>query len=357
MLIFIESSICVLITGAIARPLFDKLKISREKLAYIADSTSAPKCVLIPLNAWGAFIIALLSAQGVDQGWKIMLLAIPFNFYAWIAILMVLGVILLQKDLGPMRQAEKRVQVEGKLLRDGAEPLVSSEVITVEKKAGIPARTVNMLLPLLVMVIMMPLGLIITGNGDFTQGAGSTSVLWAVFSALLVAAFSYRLQGIMTSNEIMDQFMKGISGLMPLALLMLMAFAIGDVCKILGTGKYVASLAKSWLIPQLVPAVLFVISCFIAFATGTSWGTFAIMIPIAVPTAQLLGLPLVPAVAAVLGGGVFGDHCSPISDTTIIASMASASDHIDHVRTQLPYALLAAGLALVLYLIVGLFYS
>jgi Na+/H+ antiporter NhaC len=357
MLIFIESSICVLITGAIARPLFDKLKISREKLAYIADSTSAPKCVLIPLNAWGAFIIALLSAQGVDQGWKIMLLAIPLNFYAWIAILIVLGVILLQKDLGPMRQAEKRVQVEGKLLRDGAEPLVSSEVITVEKKASIPARSVNMLLPILVMVIMMPLGLIITGNGDFTQGSGSTSVLWAVFSALLAAAFSYRLQGIMTSNEIMEQFMKGISGLMPLALLMLMAFAIGDVCKILGTGQYVASLAKSWLIPQLVPAVLFIISCFIAFATGTSWGTFAIMIPIAVPTAQVLGLPLVPAVAAVLGGGVFGDHCSPISDTTIIASMASATDHIDHVRTQLPYALLAAGLALVLYLIVGLFFS
>lgn len=357
MIIFIESSICVLITGAIARPLFDKLRISREKLAYIADSTSAPKCVLIPLNAWGAFIIALLSAQGVDEGWKIMLLAIPFNFYAWIAILIVLGVILLQKDLGPMQQAEKRVQLEGKLLREGAEPLVSSEVITVEKKVGIPARTINMLLPILIMVVMMPVGLIITGNGDFTRGSGSTSVLWAIFLALLVAGLSYRWQRIMTVKEIMDQFMKGISGLMPLALLMLMAFAIGDVCKILGTGKYVAGLAKSWLIPQLVPAVLFIISCFIAFATGTSWGTFAIMIPIAVPTAQLIGLPLVPAVAAVLGGGVFGDHCSPISDTTIIASMASATDHVDHVRTQLPYALLAAGLALGLYLIIGLLYT
>ncbi|MCI0514324.1 sodium:solute symporter [candidate division KSB1 bacterium] len=357
MIIFIESSICVLITGAIARPLFDKFKISREKLAYIADSTSAPKCVLIPLNAWGAFIIALLSAQGVEQGWKIMLLAIPLNFYAWIAILLVLGVVLLQKDLGPMRQAEKRVQVEGKLLRDGAEPLVSSEVITVEKKSGIPARTINMLLPILMMVVMMPLGLVITGNGDFTQGSGSTAVLWAVFSALLAAGVSYRLQGIMSITEIMEQFMKGISGLMPLALLMLMAFAIGDVCKILGTGQYVANLAKSWLIPQLVPAVLFIISCFIAFATGTSWGTFAMMIPIAVPTAQLIGLPLAPTVAAVLGGGVFGDHCSPISDTTIIASMAAATDHIDHVRTQLPYALLAAGLALGLYLIIGIFYN
>ncbi len=357
LVIFIESSISVLITGAIARPLFDKLKISREKLAYIADSTSAPKCVLIPLNAWGAFIIALLSTQGVEQGWKIMLLAIPFNFYAWLAILIVLGVILFQKDLGPMRQAEARVQREGKLLRDGAEPLVSSEVVTVEKKIGIPARTINMLLPILVMVVMMPVGLVITGNGDFTQGSGSTAVLWAIFSALLVAGFSYRLQKIMSVKEIMDQFMKGISGLMPLALLMLMAFAIGDVCKVLGTGQYVAGLAKSWLIPQLVPAVLFLISCFIAFATGTSWGTFAMMIPIAVPTAQLIGLPLVPAVAAVLGGGVFGDHCSPISDTTIIASMASATDHIDHVRTQLPYALLAAGLALGLYLIIGVIYN
>jgi Na+/H+ antiporter NhaC len=355
LIIFIESSICVLITGAIARPLFDRLKISREKLAYIADSTSAPKCVLIPLNAWGAFIIALLTAQGVSDPWKQMFYAIPLNFYAWMAILMVLYTILFQKDFGPMRRAEHRVQFENKILRDGAEPLVTSEVLTVEKKPGIPARMRNMLLPILVMVVMMPLGLIITGDGDLTRGSGSTSVFWSVIAALLVAGISYRWQKIMNLKELMDQFMKGISGLMPLALLMVLAFAIGNICKLLGTGVCVASLAETWLIPQFVPAVLFIFSCFIGFSTGTSWGTFAIMIPIAVPATQIMGLPLAPSVAAVLGGGVFGDHCSPISDTTIIASMAAATDHIDHVRTQLPYALFIAGLSILMYLFVGFF--
>lgn len=354
LIIFIESSICVLITGAIARPLFDRLKISREKLAYIADSTSAPKCVLVPLNAWGAFIIALLLAQGVTDPWKQMFLAIPLNFYAWLAIFIVLYTIIFQKDFGPMRQAEHRVRFENKILRDGAEPLVTSEVLTVEKKAGIPARARNMLLPILVMVGMMPLGLLITGEGDLTRGSGATSVFWSVIAALIVAGVAYRWQKIMNLKELMDQFMKGISGLMPLALLMMLAFAIGNICKLLGTGVFVANLAKTWMLPQFVPAVLFLFSCFISFSTGTSWGTFAIMIPIAVPTAQMLGLPLAPSIAAVLGGGVFGDHCSPISDTTIIASMAAATDHIDHVRTQLPYALFVAVISFLLYLVVGI---
>ena len=355
-LVFIESSICVLVTGAISRPLFDKFKISREKLAYIADSTSAPKCVLIPLNAWGAFIIALLTAQGVTNPWQVMFYAIPFNFYAWLAILLVLIIVFTGRDFGPMKAAEKRVREEGKILKDGSTPLVSEDVMAVQKKAGIPARAVNMLLPIGVMIVMMPLGLIITGDGDITAGSGSTAVFWSVISALIVAALSYRWQKIMGLKEIMEQLMKGLSGLIPLALLMMMAFAIGDVCKILGTGPFVAGLAKNWGIPQLMPAMIFLVSCFIAFSTGTSWGTFAIMIPIAVPTAVMLNLPMALTVAAVLGGGVFGDHCSPISDTTIIASMASGTDHIDHVRTQLPYAVTAAAVALIGYLIAGLIF-
>jgi Na+/H+ antiporter NhaC len=148
--------------------------------------------------------------------------------------------------------------------------------------------------------------------------------------------------------------MKGISGMMPLALLMLMAFAITAVCNELGTGRYVAEITRGWLSPGLVPFVIFLTSCFIAFATGTSWGTFGIMIAIAVPMAQSLGADVLLVIAAVLGGGVFGDHCSPISDTTIISSMASACDHIDHVRTQLPYAVVSGVIAACGYLILGL---
>jgi Na+/H+ antiporter NhaC len=353
LIIFIESSICVLISGAVSRPIFDKLKISREKLSYILDSTSAPKCVLIPLNAWGAFVIGLLAKQQVEQPVKFLLASIPFNFYAIFALLLVLIVILTEKDFGPMKKAEHRVSVENKLLRDGAEPLVSTDVVAMEAKKGIPPRAINMVLPVATMVITMPIVLLITGKGNLMEGSGSISVLWAVILGLVVGAIAYRAQRIMKTKEITDVFMKGVGGLIPVAALMMLAFSIGDTCDALGTGPFVAQAVKSTLNPGLIPSVVFIVSCFIAFSTGTSWGTFAIMIPIAVPMINIIGLHPGIMIAAVLGGGVFGDHCSPISDTTIISSMASATDHIDHVRTQLPYALMAGVLALFFFLIFG----
>lgn len=352
-IIFIEANICVLVSGAVTRPIFDKLKISREKLSYILDSTSAPKCILIPLNAWGAFVIGLLIIQGVENPVKVLISSMPFNFYAIFALLIVLIVVVTEKDFGPMKKAEHRVRVENKLLRDGAEPLISTEVVTMEAKEGIPPRALNMILPVVTMVIMMPVVLLITGKGNLMEGSGSASVLWAVIAGLVVGAVAYRVQGIMKVKEITDIFMKGVGGLIPLASLMILAFAIGDICDALGTGPFVAQAAKSTLNPGVIPAVVFLVSCFIAFSTGTSWGTFAIMIPIAVPMINIIGLHPGLIIAAVLGGGVFGDHCSPISDTTIISSMASATDHIDHVRTQLPYALTAAGFSLLLFIIFG----
>ncbi len=352
-IIFIESSICVLVSGAVARPIFDKLKISREKLAYILDSTSAPKCIIVPLNAWGAFVLGLLATQGIEEPMKLFISSIPFNFYAFIALAIVLVVVLTGKDIGPMKEAERRVREEGKLLRDGAEPLVSDEVVMMEEKPGVPLRAINMLLPVVTMVVMMPVVLFITGKGNLMDGSGSLSVLWAVICGLAVGAIAYRAQGIMTVKEITDVFMKGVGGLIPVASLMILAFAIGDTCDALGTGPFVARAAQAALNPGVIPAVIFLISSFIAFSTGTSWGTFAIMIPIAVPMIGLIGLHPGMALASVLGGGVFGDHCSPISDTTIISSMASATDHIDHVRTQIPYALIGGILAIILFLIFG----
>jgi tetracycline resistance efflux pump len=352
-IIFIEANICVLVSGAVTRPIFDKLKISREKLSYILDSTSAPKCILIPLNAWGAFVIGLLVIQGVENPVRVLISSMPFNFYAIFALLIVLIVVVTEKDFGPMKKAEHRVRAENKLLRDGAEPLISTEVVTMEAKEGIPPRALNMILPVVTMVVMMPVVLLITGKGNLMEGSGSASVLWAVIAGLVVGAVAYRAQGIMKVKEITDIFMKGVGGLIPLASLMILAFAIGDICDALGTGPFVAQAAKSTLNPGVIPTVIFLVSCFIAFSTGTSWGTFAIMIPIAVPMINIIGLHPGLIIAAVLGGGVFGDHCSPISDTTIISSMASATDHIDHVRTQLPYALTAAGFSLLLFIIFG----
>ncbi len=368
--IFVESSINALTVGTVFRPIFDRLKIPREKLAYIADSISAPTCILIPLNAWGAYIMGLIAAQGFANPFKILVHAFPFNFYPMLAMLMVVIIIITGKDFGPMKKAEERAKKEGKVIRDDATPLISSDVVSLPRKTGVQPKARNMVIPIIVMVSMMPIMLVLTGwNGveniqqypwykqiflAIGQGSGSASVLYSVLIAITTGIILYTTQRIFTFKETVDLIFKGISGLIPLALLMMLAFAIGTVCKELGTGVYVAEVTKSWLAPKFVPVVIFLVSCFIAFATGTSWGTFAIMIAIGVPMAQNLDANLYLTIAAALGGGVFGDHCSPISDTTIISSMASASDHIDHVKTQLPYAVAAGTVTALIYLVLGL---
>ena len=371
-LIFVESNISVLTVGTLYRPLFDKLKIPREKLAYIADSSSAPSSILIPFNGWGAYIMGLLVAQGFSDPFATMFRAAAFNFYPILALIFVLFIIFSKRDFGPMAKAERRAVEEGKLLADDAQPMIADELTDVEVVQGVEPKAYNMIVPILTMVLMMPVMLAYTGwataleqmpeAGFFRkvffaigQGSGSTSVLIAVITSTLLTMVFYRIQGIMRMKEMVDLTLKGISGMMPLALLMMMAFAIGAVCKQMETGLYVAEVTKDWLSPSFVPLIVFVVSCFIAFSTGTSWGTFAIMIAIAVPMAETMQANIYITIAAALGGGVFGDHCSPISDSTILSSMASASDHIDHVKTQLPYALVSGGIAALLYLLIGVF--
>jgi tetracycline resistance efflux pump len=353
MSIFVESSITCLVTGAVSRPIFDKLKISREKLAYICDSTSAPICIMIPLNAWGAYVLGLLSQVEVKNGISIFLASIPLNFYAIFAIALVVFIALTGIDYGPMKKAELRAIREGKVIADGAMPLVSEEVISIQPKDGVKPNALNMIIPILTMIFMMLVGLYITGNGNLTSGSGSTAVLWAVLTSIFVAGILYKFQKILTIRETIELTLKGMGGLIPLAVLMTFAFAIGSVCKELKTGEYVAQIASKFLTPSLLPSVVFLTSCVISLSTGTSWGTFAIMVPIAIPSAIIMNSNLPLVLASVLSGGVFGDHSSPISDTTIVSSMASACDHIDHVKTQLPYALTAASLALVFFIIFG----
>jgi len=366
-MLFIETSISALTVGTLYRPIFDKLKIPREKLAYIADSSSAPSAILIPFNAWGAFIMGLLLAQGIESPLATLGASLAYNFYPMLTILLVSVIIITKKDIGPMAKAEERTRETGKLLNDGARPMVSDEITACEMKEGIKPRAINMILPLITMILMMPVTLAYTGWGLVEEsssffdhfvislgfGSGSAAVLYSVLTAIIVAMILYRVQGIMKLKTMVEVTLKGISGLIPLALLMMLAFSISNVCNTLGTGVYVANFSKSWLSFEYLPVVIFLLSSFIAFSTGTSWGTFAIMMSIVIPMAQLheANVPLI--VAATIGGGVFGDHCSPISDTTIISSMASASDHIDHVRTQLPYALIIGGITAIIYLILG----
>ena len=351
--IFVESVIGVLVSGTITRPLFDKLKVSREKLAYVLDSTCAPKAILLPLNTWGAYVIGLLIAQDVENPVAVLIGSVPLNVYSILAVALALGVVLTDWNIGPMKTAETRVREEGKLLRDGAEPLVAADALTIAPKEGAPTRMLNMVIPVGAVIVALPALLFVTGDGNLMQGSGTVSAFWAVIIGLLTGGIAYRVQGILTLNEIVDMFMKGVGALIPVGVLLVLAFAIGDVCRDLGTGVYVAQVAEQGFPPVLIPATLFLLAGFIAFSTGTSFGTWAIMIPIAVPMALALDLNLTLLVAAVLGGGIFGDHCSPISDSTIVSTMAACTDHIDHVRTQIPYALIVAAATVVLYLVLG----
>jgi len=350
--LFIESNINVLVAGSVSRPLFDRFKVSREKLAYIIDSASAPTCIMIPLNAWGAYNLGILSGLGIDNPVRVFLSAVVLNFYAMAALGLAGMVAYFGWDIGPMKKAEERTR-GGEVLWPNAKPLMDESILSPSPNVKIPPRAMNMVVPIAAMVLMMPLSLFITGDGNLMEGSGSTSVLWAVMTGLAVAWILLLVQRGASIDDLTRTGLKGAGGLVPMALILFLALSLGDVAVELGTGQFVATVTQGVLPPVIFLPLVFLVGAGIAFSIGSSWGTFAIMLPIAVPAAQAMGLPLAPFVAASLAGGVFGDHSSPISDTTIISSMAAATDHIDHVRTQIPYALSAGLVAAVGFAIVG----
>jgi Na+/H+ antiporter NhaC len=353
LVIFVESSITLLVAGSVSRPLFDRYQVSREKLAYLIDATSAPVCVMIPLNAWGAFIISLVASTGVENPLQVFIAAVPLNLYAITAILLAGVVVWKNINLGPMKKAEERTQ-RGELLWPGSVPLIDvSAEHDVAGETEAPSAWF-MGLPIITMVLMMPVSLYVTGDGNIVEGSGSVAVLWSVCCAILVAWTMTLFRGDGSVGELMQVFMKGAGDLLPIAIILLLALTLGDVANALGTGEYVANIVSGNIAPVLLAPLVFLVAAFIAFSVGSSWGTFAIMIPIAVPVAMTLGIPVPLLLGAAISGGIFGDHASPISDTTVLASMASASDHIEHVRTQLPYAVLAAAIATIGFLLLGL---
>ena len=351
-IVFIESNITLLVAGAISRPLFDRYRIAREKLAYIIDSTSAPICIMIPLNAWGAVVLGLIASSEIDDPISVFIGAIPFNLYPITVILFAAFVIWRGVNIGPMKKAQERTE-RGELLWPDATPMVDPAILEQQETAGTEDRARFMIVPIAAMVLAMPVGLYITGNGVITEGSGSTAVLWAVLVALFAAWLLVLLHKRSTVHDLMEVFLRGAGGFLPVAMILLFALALGDVANLLGTGSYVAQLTQDTIPLFLLLPLLFLTSSFIAFSIGSSWGTFAIMIPLALQIALSLEVSTSLFLAAVLSGSVFGDHASPISDTTVVASMASATDHIDHVRTQLPYALISAAIATVGFFIVG----
>jgi Na+/H+ antiporter NhaC len=338
--IFIESSITSLVAGTVAKPLCDKNKISREKLAYICDSTSAPICSLIPLNGWGALLLGLIVTaieSKVISGDAVSLLiaSIPYNFYAIFTLIIVLGVIYFNFNIGAMKHS------------------TPVPYIAVKNDSNIKATPYKMLLPILVMILMVPLILYITGKGDIFKGSGSTSVYYSVIVTLLFMYLYFVPSKILSHKNYFKGLYEGIGDMIPVGLIMVFALLIGKVIGDLGTAKYLANLLSGNISAIFIPLLIFWVASITAFSTGTSWGTFSIMMPIGLALGATMGLDIPLVIAAVISGGIFGDHASPISDTTIISSMAAGCDHIEHVRTQLPYALLGGFLASIAFLIAG----
>ncbi len=355
MFVFFSDYFSPLFVGSTMRTLTDRFRISREKLAYICDSTSAPVSILVPITGWAVFVAGLLIGMGpvtdAVGAMQVFVAAIPYNLYALLAVPMV-GLIAfgILPDFGPMRTAEERARREGKVLRDGAVPLMSDELTDIEPYPDIRTSLFwNFVFPVLIVVTVA------VGTFHYMELA---LTMEAFLLSAIVAGIVMRLQGI-PLNEITNTAMSGIKGIMPAIVILAFAYALNDLSRELQTAQYIVSQTQSWLTPSLLPVLTFAISALIAFSTGTSWGTYGIMMPLAVPIAfafngNQLDPVLYATVAAVAGGGVFGDHCSPLSDTSILASTGAASDHIDHVRTQLPYALIVGAISVAAYIAIGL---
>ena len=354
MFVYFSDYFSPLFVGSTMRALSDRFKISREKLAYICDSTSAPVSILVPITGWAVLVAGLIIGMGpIDtpaEAMSVFIISIPFNIYPILAVIMV-GLIAsnILKDFGPMKVAEDRAMNEGKLVRDGAQPLMGDELTSIEPFPGIKTSLIwNFIFPVLLVIVFAIGSVIITA---------SAKPMEAFLFAAVMAGVVMRIQGV-PLHEITNTAMAGIKGIMPAVVILAFAYALNDLSAALNTAEYIISATESWLTPRVLPMLAFLITGFIAFSTGTSWGTYAIMIPISVPLAfnfsgDELSTVVYATIAAVAGGGVFGDHCSPLSDTSILASTGAASDHIDHVKTQLPYAAIIGGITIMLYLLIG----
>ncbi|PKI17713.1 Na+/H+ antiporter NhaC family protein [Colwellia sp. 12G3] len=380
MVIFIESNLSVLTAGILSRDLFDKFKMSRARLAYIIDSTSAPVCILVLLNGWGAYVLALLNNYELGQSSvSILWGSVAFNFYAIIALLMVVYTVVTDRVHGPMRATELALNADAQVqqnidateltqqscMQDSTivqQSTVSQQAVPQEtlsqailQETMVPATKARfMLVPLLSMIFGMFFFMYWSGNGDITQGSGSKSVLYATCLALAVSYCLLRFSKRFEHKELVEIGFKGIAELLPLVTIVLLSLTLGASLKELGTGYFIAGIVGEHLPLILVVPMLFLAGAVISFSTGTSWGTFAILIPIGVPLIQALGLPPSLVIAAILGGGIFGDHCSPISDTTCVSAIASGCDLLEHVKTQMPYALFGGALTLVAYLVASI---
>ena len=385
--IFFDDYANTLVVGNTMRPVTDRLKISREKLAYVVDSTAAPVASIALISTWIGFEVSLIGdsltdiGSGEDAYW-IFLQSIPYCFYPILALAFVGMVAMTGRDFGPMLRAERRA-AGGRLVADGAVPLTDFDQPALTPEENKPARWINAALPVTVVLLVTFTSQFLSGraslavDGDplatssffglglqglgrvFSAGDSFKSLLYGAAFGCAVAILMARLQGVVKTGDAIRAWIEGMKSMFLAFVILTLAWAIGDVCRELETANYVAAVLSGNLDPRLLPLLIFVFAALISFATGSSWSTMSILVPLSVPAAYQVALAagydpgemhhvLLGAVASVLSGAIFGDHCSPISDTTVMSSMASGCDHVDHVRTQLPYAIVVAFVAMAL---------
>ena len=374
LMIFFDDYSNTLVVGNTARPLTDHLKISREKLAYIVDSTAAPVVCLALITTWIGYEVGLIDAatRGITEldepAYTMFLHSIPYSFYPILAVIFVLAVSASGRDMGPMYHAELRAR------RGQVSPVDSNETPALqgdqlEPKADVPMRAVNAFIPLAVLIVSLIAGLYVTGQGEtLTDVIGSAdaykAMMWASLLGALTAGIMTVGQRILTTHETVDAWFGGVRAMLFAMIILILAWSLSSVTEDLHTADYLVTILADTLRPELVPAAVFLLSAVTAFTTGTSWGTMGILMPLVVPLCwavlQANGIAdaehmhiLYSAIACNLAGAVWGDHCSPISDTTVLSSMASGCDHIEHVRTQMPYAVLVGSVGLLLGTIPG----
>lgn len=341
---FLETWSNVLVNGTTVGPLYDRLRISRERLAYFIHTIGINIVALVPINSWAAFYMALLSSQQVDSPFAFLLRSLPYMLYCWISLLLVAFVMLTGLTIGPMRHVETHARPHWR--------------IRVEHHAGngprpSSSRARYAIVPLIVLVATLLLSLWVTGDGDIVKGDGSASILNAAFVSIACAGLLLLAGRVCSFAELEKKIISGMGEFLDMTVLLVLALMLGTLNRELGTGQFMTQLVQESMPLFMVPALVFVTGAAMSFATGTSYGTFSIMVPLALPLAAGTGLSPELLFAACIAGGVFGDNCSPISDTTIVTGLSANIPAIDHARTQLPFALIAAALSAGGYLVLG----
>ena len=356
-LIFIDDYFNCLTVGSVMRPVTDGHKISRAKLSYLIDATAAPVCIIAPISSWAAAVAGFANSAGAENGIALFIKAIPYNFYALLTIVMMIFLALTGLDFGPMKKHEKNAKETGDLFTSGTKQAIA------EMEVNEKGRVCDLIVPIIILIVSCVIGMIYSGgffSGEsfidaFSNSDASVGLAYGAFVAIILTVIFYLCRRVLSFKSIMESLPEGFKAMVPAIMILACAWTLKAMTDSLGAKIFISQLIEGSAagFQALLPAIIFLIAVGLSFATGTSWGTFGILIPIVLSVFGA-GEPItIVAISACMAGAVCGDHCSPISDTTIMASAGAQCDHINHVSTQLPYALTVAGVSAVSYIIAG----